>query len=240
MTKSATVRIHCNLYGHKVDHVLLHEHRSHGSEEVADDYSIDWSDHYEMFECVGCKEIVVRRRSYFSEWPPGEFQETFYPPRIARRLPSWKNQLSKELIPMLEEVYKALQADSHSLAMMGARALVDMVTIRQVGDVGNFFEKLNALVSKGILSAQQRDILEAALEVGNAAAHRGHVPQAKHVQHVMDIVENLLHQTTLGSLAKELKKATPKRKKVKKSKGTTKGNVPKSSGAKATRTKPQT
>jgi hypothetical protein len=204
----------------------VHEHRQHDSEDVATDFSVDWSDYYVMYECGGCQDVVVRRRSYFSEWDHGEFKEAYYPPRIARRLPAWKDQLSDDLIQMLEEVYGALHGDSRSLAMMGARALVDMVILNEVGDVGTFVQKLNALETKGILSAQQREILAAALDVGNAAAHRGHRPQSEHVQHVMEIVENLLHQTTLGSLAKELENATPKRKKkVKKSKAKKKGST---------------
>lgn len=180
---------------------------------MSPEFSVDWSVEYAMFECAGCEEVLVRQRSYCSEWPTGEFKESYFPPRIARRLPSWKDQLSNDWVQMLEEVYGALQADSRSLAMMGARALVDMVILSKVGDVGSFAQKLNALVTTGVLSTQQRDILDAALDVGSAAAHRGHRPKAEHVQHVMEIVENLLHQTTLGTLAKELKKATPKRKK---------------------------
>lgn len=226
MTKSLETRIHCNVCSHKTQHVQLHEHRQHGSEEVAPDFSVDWSEHYVMYECCGCREVVVRRRTYFSEWDPGEFKEAYYPPRIARRLPVWRAYLSDDLVQMLEEVYGALQADSRSLAMMGARALVDMVILNEVGDVGSFVQKLDFLEAKGILSTRQRDILAAALDVGNAAAHRGHRPKEEHVQHVMEIVENLLHQTTLGSLAKELKKATPKRKrKTKKSKAGKKANT---------------
>ena len=112
---------------------------------------------------------------------------------------------------IFDEVYAALHADSRSLAMMGARALVDMVILEKVGDVGSFPQKLTALEGGGYLSRSNRETLEAALDVGNAAAHRGHRPKPEHVQSVMDIVENLIQSTLLHSISAEIKGATPKR-----------------------------
>jgi hypothetical protein len=112
---------------------------------------------------------------------------------------------------MLEEVYMALQANSRSLAMMGARALIDMVILKEVGDVGTFAQKLTALRDAGFVGDKHREVLEAALDVGSAVSHRGHCPESKHVAIVMDIVEHLLQATALQSEVGDLKKATPKR-----------------------------
>jgi hypothetical protein len=71
-------------------------------------------------------------------------------------------------------VYRSLAADNVRLPMMGARALVDMLIVQKVGDVGSFQQKLAALERKGIVGSQGRDVLSAALDIGNAAAHRGH------------------------------------------------------------------
>jgi uncharacterized protein DUF4145 len=96
--------------------------------------------------------------------------------------------------------------------MVGARTLVDMVMVQKVGDVGTFSEKLRQLVKAGFLSAHNRDVLDAALDAGSAAAHRGHVPSASDVDAVMDIVENLLHAVyVLPDMARRLKRTTPPR-----------------------------
>ena len=76
--------------------------------------------------------------------------------------------------------------------MMGARTLVDMVILEKVGDVGTFKDKLKALEKAGYVSSQGREVLYAALDLGSAAAHRGHAPTETEVQSVMDIVENML------------------------------------------------
>ncbi len=208
-------RIHCNKCGHKTKHIIVATRRQDGSEPYDREYSISWTTIYDMLECQGCEEITVCRRFYFSEWNRGDVQINYYPPRIARRLPLWKDDLPDEIVSLLEEVYAALQANSRSLAMMGARALIDMVILQKVGDVGSFPQKLTALEKAGFLSDKNREVLEAALDMGNAAAHRGHRPNSKHVRSVMDIVENLLQATILQTIVDDLKKATPPRRKRK-------------------------
>ncbi|MGE6387398.1 DUF4145 domain-containing protein [Pseudomonas sp. NPDC078416] len=135
----------------------------------------------------------------------------YYPPRISRQAPNWHQNLPRDLQLMLREIYAALHADSRRLAMMGARALVDMYMNETVGDIGGFVKKLNKLVTDGHLGRQDRDILEAALEAGHAAAHRGHLPTSDQITHVMDIVENLLQKKALQGSAAALKKGTPSR-----------------------------
>jgi hypothetical protein len=70
---------------------------------------------------------------------------------------------------------------------------------------------LKRLQDAGYLSSKNADVLDAALDVGNAASHRGYKPKEEHVMAVMDIVENLLHGTILQKTADELRKATPPR-----------------------------
>jgi len=181
-SKDKTERIHCNQCGNKTKHLVVATRKHHGSEPHDEQYDISWSTIYDVFECCGCEEVSLRRRFYFSEWNPGDVEITYYPPRIGRRLPPWKNDLPDEMVSLLEEVYTALQADSRSLAMMGARALIDMVILKEVGDVGSFAQKLAALQKGGFLSDKNRELLDAALDVGNAASHCGHCPESKHVK----------------------------------------------------------
>jgi hypothetical protein len=115
----------------------------------------------------------------------------------------------------VKEVYAALHADSVTLATMGARALVDMVMNKEVGDLGGFAQKMGEMKKRGIVSERNAQILEAALNAGHAAAHRGHRPQSEQVSQVIDIVENLLQTQILKAVAGELRSATPKRRKRK-------------------------
>lgn len=136
-----------------------------------------------------------------------------YPPRVSRALPSWRFEIPVEIGTLLNEIYAALHADSSRLAMMGARTAVDMYMNLVVGDVGGFAKKLDRLVADGHLSAIDKGTLEAALEAGHAAAHRGHCPSSTEVNQVMDIVENLLQKFALSKAAADLSKGIPGRSK---------------------------
>jgi len=162
---------------------------------------------------MGCETVCLQKKFWFSEEPQEE-QITFYPPQVARRIPKWAYDLPPEIRALLTEVYAALHADSRRLAMMGARAIIDMVLLAKVGDLGPFDKKVDALVKSGYISARNRDVLSTALDAGHAAAHRGHRASVAEANHVMDIVENLLQTDILEAAAVELKTTIPSRNKV--------------------------
>ncbi len=209
--------LHCNACGQKTRHDVICEHGQHGSEPVDtgnpfDDISVSWVTTYTMLECRGCENVTLRRTYVFSEWNPGEAQIDYFPPHLFRRKPDWADELPKDEQSVLTEVYAALASDSRRLALMGERTLVDLFIVRKIGDQGTFVEKLKKLELEGFLSAKNREMLDAALNAGHAASHRAYLPERDQLSTVMDIVENLLQSDLLAKEIKELRKATPKRK----------------------------
>ena len=202
-------RVHCNSCSGETNHIRLATNSNPGQDLDDQGDGISWVTTYDMLQCRGCDEIRLRRTFYFSEWDDEEV--TLYPPAVDRKMPRWANDLPDEQAELMREVYLALQAGSKRLATMGARALIDMVILEKVGDQGTFHSKLEALQSKGFIGAIQRGVLDAALDAGNAASHRGHKPQDDHLDTVIDIVESLLQSTALVGRAEKLKDATPKR-----------------------------
>lgn len=214
-TKRESVeRIHCNKCGSETRHEVLVERWQPGSEVVGDGMSIDWLTTWTVLECCGCESVSLRRKFWFSEWDygPERVEEVeYFPPRVSRRKPAWLDSMSGPIEELLDEMYVALHADSRRLALMGARTVVDMCMVGKVGDVGGFEQKLKALEKGGYLSSRDRKTLEAALDAAHAAAHRGHVPDSDHLNHVIDIVENLLQGDRLAGLAPSIRGATPAR-----------------------------
>lgn len=210
----------CNDCGRKTDHEVL---KTYAKSFCDDDEGIEWrKTSYRMIECRGCHFISLERTVTSFEDQQGDAPQTeYFPPPISRRVPSWIGELwmnvpiELHLPDLLNEIYSALHANNRRLATMGARTLLDIAIVDSVGDVGTFPKKLESLQLKGLVGKNQREFLEAALEAGNAAAHRGHCPTAQQLNNVMDIVENILHQIyVLPNAAKELKKSTPPRKKT--------------------------
>lgn len=204
----------CRVCGHETKHEIL---ATRETTELAFDpagsegaFPIG-SNKYALLECCGCETVTLRDESVFD--PTGETTIRYYPPPLSRRFPKWLHTVHDDLRALLREIYAALAADSRSLVVMGARALLDMVMADKVGDVGSFVKKLEQLESQGFISRRNRDYLAVALDAGSAAAHRGHVPSVEAVNMVMDIVENLIEAVyVLPQAASELQKQTPPRK----------------------------
>jgi len=120
-------------------------------------------------------------------------------------------EMPSEYSGLLDEVYVALHADSRRLAAMGARALIDEVIRKRVGDQGNFKDGLDELVNKGLLSTDNRELIHAAVDAGHASAHRGFQPSPDDISTVIDIVENLIQNELLATPVAALRAATPSR-----------------------------
>jgi hypothetical protein len=117
-----------------------------------------------------------------------------------------------EFRSVLDEIYRSLDANNRRLPMMGARTLVDMMIVEKVGDLGTFATGLKALEQSGFVSSKNREVLDAVLDAGSAAAHRGHAAKWENVNTTMDIVENMLHAIyVLPDAAQKLKECTPPR-----------------------------
>lgn len=209
------VRSHCNTCGRVTKHLVLHVKETRDSEELEDYGPIFWDNTYELLECRGCESISLKHTNIFE--PTEEVDVTIYPPRVTRRKPHWFYQIPSAVRTLLQQIYQALDANSRALALMGARAVLDMVLVETVGDQGSFGAKLDALEKHGAIGAKSKEILRAALDAGNAASHRGYQPTTDDINAVMDIVENLLQAVYhLKTLAESLKKATPTRSQKKK------------------------
>jgi hypothetical protein len=113
---------------------------------------------------------------------------------------------------MHREVYNALQAGAPCCAVMGVRAIIDMALMQVVGDQGSFSSKLTAAVQAVRLTSQEKQTLEAAIEAGNATAHRGFTPTEQQIEDVLGIVEHLLQGFyVLGPISSRLRDQVPPR-----------------------------
>lgn len=203
-------KVHCNQCGTTTRHAVVSTRIQRGADKYDERYSINWIRTWKMLECLGCEAIQLEEGFWWQEDPEDETY-TYYPPPLARQEPRWASQLPDETHELLSEVYAALQADSRRLAMMGLRALMDIVMRATVGDIGGFATKLSKLETDGFVSRVNREVLNAALDAGSAAAHRGHKVSTEDLEHSMDIVENLLQSTLLPKAAEQLRSRTPRR-----------------------------
>ena len=138
--------------------------------------------------------------------------------RIFRKKPEWvKTQEFSRACPagvlaLVNETYVALQSNCvHSTAMC-IRAIIENLMISTVGEAGSFSGNLSAFERAGYISAKQRPIIEAVLEVGHATIHRNHRPKRQQLVMLIDILETLLQLLYIHpEQSKDLSKTTPRR-----------------------------
>lgn len=206
--------IHCNYCSQETKHSVLTQHENIvRGEPIADLYHeyFWWHTTYTLLVCCGCESVTLRRLMRFSEWEDGESEIEFYPPSMSRKMPAWHEKIPYKIHDLLSEVYTALYSNSHRLALMGARTIIDMFILDKIGDIGTFQQKLDALVDRGYLASQQKDILSVALEAGNAAVHRAYKPSSEVLNHVIDVVETLLQSYVLEKASDSVKNEIPHR-----------------------------
>lgn len=185
----STSRTFCNNCGRKTNHCSREIHTYNYTD---DDCNPPKPIHesWALLVCLGCERVRTRQTRSSPEDKAPTVAE--FPPRQSRRTPSWRDNLPQEVRDMHREVYDALHAKAPCCATMGLRTLIDMTLTQLVGDLGNFTNKLAAAVQKGQLTPQHRKTLEAAIEAGSAAAHRGFTPNENQIEDVLGIVEHLL------------------------------------------------
>ena len=201
---------YCNRCSRSTHHDVLHQQCTTDQEnDPSNGIYEEWTYNYTMLQCRGCEDVSMRIDHWHSAY--GHCEPELYPPRVSRKSPAWLWKLPSDWSSLLREIYGALHSDSRRLAMMGARTVIDLYLSEAVGNSGSFEHRLQLLLSSGHLALNDKATLKAALEAGNAAAHRGHIPDLDDMNSVMDIVEHLLHGFVLKQSAAKLQKNTPPR-----------------------------
>lgn len=89
--------------------------------------------------------------------------------------------------------------------------MLDTFIVSKVGDSGTFKQKLDKLVAEKFISVSKVKVLEAAIEAGNASAHRGYRPDEETLFQILDIVDNLMQSEIVDRAAKNIMEKTPRR-----------------------------
>lgn len=211
-SRNTIARAHCNQCGPNIKHKIINSHEANNTFFSDNQYEINFTTNYMMLECCGCEDVVFMQHEWNSEndWS----DPIYFPPRFSRKKPRWFDDLPQEYKPLLNEIYAAVQVDSRSLALMGLRAILDLFISKKIPNNTGFAKGLDALLKKNFITPQSKETLLAAIDAGNAAAHRAYCPTAEILNTVMDIVEHLLQYDLLAKTVDGLKSSTPKRQKI--------------------------
>jgi hypothetical protein len=86
-SRVALKKVHCNECRRQTDHRLVKSvDGDSDSEQYDEDYYISWQTTFELLQCCGCREAVLRRTYVFSEWDEPDVR--YFPPRVSRHPPN--------------------------------------------------------------------------------------------------------------------------------------------------------
>lgn len=206
-----TIQANCNECGGERNAFVRARHTIQGELDEPNVPPFDWAETIKILECCGCGALSARRESMFIDWDNVEI--TYWPPKQSRK-PNWHNRLPDDnLRQAMKEVYVAFNQGLVVLASIGVRTLLDrsfFLLLKE--DHGTFAKKLDVMVEKKFLLESEKKIFQSIANVGNAAAHRAHLPTQETLIKILTAVESFLYQKfILPSDAEAVEKDTPSR-----------------------------
>lgn len=173
-----------------------------GSEEVIDNWAVQWSNDYQIVQCEGCKSKSFRyvssnSKDYYqiseTEWENNEY-EILYPSRIEgrRTLDDDAHYLPSNVQRIYKETIQALSNNSPVLAGIGLRALIETICKEKNAEGKNLLLKIDDLVVKQILTPKRSEILHKIRTLGNDATHEVKPHSEKQLGLAMDVIEHVL------------------------------------------------
>lgn len=223
MNASEKLKSTCNTCHAETLHEVLFEKKQSGSDEISEDFDIQWGVRWRVIQCRGCESVAMRVDAWNSEAVDErgrpEVETKYFPPRIFRQYPKWlSDDVFDEVCPeevknLMKELYVALQNDSRASATMLTRAIFEHTMIDKVTDLGTFGKNLTKFEEQGFIGKKHAEVVASMLEAGHASMHRAFTPNKDDIVTLVDILEGVLQVVYLqGPKADQLKKRIPKRK----------------------------
>lgn len=216
---------HCPIHGlNSFADVICHHHVSLEDNEIG----VWWKIDYRILKCRACNYVYFRKDEISSEdiegnynlqeWEPYPYKVSYWPSPIRRKAPDWIIQIDSfdsNLGLLVGELYGTINNDLYVAAAIVVRTIFDGVSVHLgINPALSFVDKLQELETGGKISKDEKVALDALINAGSAAAHRGWRPKPQELDVMVSILETFLHRTfVLGQAARQLKESVPPRQK---------------------------
>ena len=170
-----------------------------------DDGEIQYWYQHQILRCKGCDTLSFRSDwqstdDFFLDDNEAELihHEELFPPRLAGRLPIRVERfLPFEIGLIYRETHQALCSRQRVLAGVGIGVLIEAVCRDQGAPGNNLKDRIDALATKGVLTADGAEILHSLRDTRNAAAHEIRPHREDELSAAFDVVEHLLNSVYL-------------------------------------------
>jgi ribosomal protein L37E len=178
---------------------------------------IGWTEKHQIVQCDGCGEVSYRKATSNSEdfvynQFSGELEhlekENLFPKRSEGRISLAHDfEVPQGVRDLHREVVTAALEEQRVLVGIGIRALVESICKERGASGGNLEQKIDGLVTLGVLTEDGAEILHGTRLLGNEAAHEAKPLSDESIDAALKVVEHLLQTTyILPTLANRLPK----------------------------------
>ena len=177
--------------------------------------SVDWSDRYQIIQCLGCDTFSFRHKNWFSEaqdyYGHSDGSTTLLYPQRSKDILNAKDiyNAPKNLRAIYKEVVNCFNGDSPVMCAVGLRATIEGVCAEhsvtdgpvevqkadgtvEIQRKDNLEGKISGLCEKGILTKKSADVLHEHRYMGNSAVHELSRPAEEDLRLAIEIIEHVL------------------------------------------------
>lgn len=158
--------------------------------------------HFLTIQCSGCTnvsfcEIIYNTDDYWIDGESGNRDyikdETLYPKRISNlSLIDGTGHLPDDVEVIYKETYSAIVDHLWILGGAGIRALIEAICKEKLAAGKNLAEKIDSLVTLGLITKDNAEILHNLRFMGNEATHEARAHTIEELTAAMMVVEHLL------------------------------------------------
>jgi hypothetical protein len=198
-TANTVIDVQCGQCNRSTKHLVLASVNIDGEDWFGENSVQYWSE-YQVIMCQGCEITGFRSSSQNSEdWDfidheRVEYNVTvnLYPNRNGRSLLKDVYLLPGNVQRIYEETVKAINNSQPVLVGIGLRAIVETVCKDMSSPGSSLVQRIDGLVSQGVLSPDGAKILHKIRTLGNDAAHEVKPHREDQLGVALDVCEHLL------------------------------------------------
>jgi len=205
----------CAKCGGPTQHVIIGSTIEEGTlEPWSGSQGETWSERHEMVQCCGCGSVSMRHTyESLSEEAPTISYTYKDDLKTTTFAPFWTLgfdfEIPSRVGSLVAESYIAHYHGLYRLAGMGIRAALESVMLDKVGYKENFGMYIKAFRECGYLSVRDDGMIDAVIEAGHAATHRGWDPTSENISTALEILAALIvklyhHEPRAARLEKEV------------------------------------
>lgn len=204
----------CGKCGLETRHSEIFRYTEYGSQDCGGGNSVDWTDHNQVIQCLGCEEVSFRKSSTNSEAYDHDYDTgqpyyietvTFYPGRVlgSKVIDHWL--LPWSIGQVYTEARTAIENEMFIIGGIAIRSLLDSICSDVEAKGRNLAKKIDDLHERSLVTKEGVETLHKIRILGNLSAHAAKRHSKDQLMLALEVVEHILIGTyIIPARAKEI------------------------------------